>query len=229
MVHAVTLAFAVSVVIDPAMCRQSRTGSAAWQTDGRGGISASTDARTTADLVLNCRVPVPKGVTSVTLQLDRALVSFQPAGSKTNGSGLLLSVGRGCRAELIRVAGEDWIETPRRAWAVKLPRGSRHLEVQVTARDLSAADPLRIDIQGLRVSAGQANDAQACQSAETESNRDGRPEAPGSWEVRPAVGPSPVVHTNRTVRRTGACQTWKLGGQAYRAKRGARRKRARHL
>jgi hypothetical protein len=174
MVHAVTLAFALTVALDPATCRQPRAAAGAWQTDGLGRISASTDARTTAELALKCRVPVPKGVTSVTLELDWMLISFQPSGSKTNGSGLLLSVGRGCRAELIRVAGEDWIDTPPRSWTVDLPPGSRHVDVTVTARDVSDADPLRIDIQGLRVSPRQTNEAQVCQSVENELNRDGR-------------------------------------------------------
>jgi hypothetical protein len=104
-------------------------------------------------------------VTAVTLEFDAALISFQPAGSKTIGSGLLLSVGRTCRAELIRVAGEDWIEIPRRAWSVPVPAGARSVEVRVTSRDSSPADPLRIDLRGLRLTPGAAGGSEACGTA----------------------------------------------------------------
>lgn len=175
MVHPVFLAFAVSIALDPAACRQSHKGAAAtWSADGRGGISTSTAAGTKGEVTLRCRVPVPEGVSAVTLELDRAHISFQPAGSREGGSGLLLMIGRACGAELIRVAGEDWIETPRRAWTAAVPAGSRAVEVTITARDSSNADPLRIDLQGLRLTGGKAQDAQVCQPVQDELNGDRR-------------------------------------------------------
>jgi hypothetical protein len=164
MVHSLFLALAASVALDPGNCRQARAGTAGWMADGHGSMSVSTDAQTTGEVTLTCRIPVPSGATSVTLELDSALISFQPAGSKTNGSGLLLSVGRTCRAELIRVAGEDWISAPQRAWSVAVPRGTRSIEVRVTARDSSAADPLRIDLLALRITAGAVPGSEACNS-----------------------------------------------------------------
>jgi hypothetical protein len=162
MVHPLYLALAASILIDPGNCRQTRASSASWTADGRGSLSVSTDAHTTGDVTLTCRIPVPPGVTSVTLELDAAMISFLPAGSRTIGSGLLLLVGRTCRAELIRVAGEDWIEVTKRAWSLPVAAGTRSLEVRVTARDSSSADPLRIDLRRLRLTAGAVAGSQAC-------------------------------------------------------------------
>jgi hypothetical protein len=128
--------------IDPAHCRQTRLGPGEWASDGRGGLSASLDARTTGELGLRCRIPVSGQ--AVSLALDKVLVSFQPSASKTAGAGLVIE-GGGCRIELLRVAGEDWIETPPRAWIV--PVSGRTLHLTITLRDNSPVDPVRVMLQ----------------------------------------------------------------------------------
>ena len=167
---ATVLAFAAAVTIDPGVCSQRRIGPSEWTSDGRGVLTASTDARTTGELTLRCRVPVPADSTTVTLALDKLLISFQPAGSRTSGAGLVIQAG-GCRIEIVRVAGEDWIETPRRAWTVRT--ASRVLDVTVTLRDNSDKDPVRIDLTGLRLLGGPADDAQVCEPVDDKLNGDG--------------------------------------------------------
>ena len=157
------IALAAAVFLHPGDCRQTRIGPSEWVSDGRGGLSASTDARTTGELTLRCRIPVPAGAGSVTLAFDKALISFQPSGSKAIGSGLVIRAG-GCHIELVRVAGEDWIETPARAWAV--PSGSRSLDVTITLRDNSSENPVRIDLAGLRLLPGTVENAQVCQAVD---------------------------------------------------------------
>lgn len=161
------LLFAVAVLIHPGDCRQTRIGPSEWSSDGRGGLSASTDARTTGDLTLRCRIQVPSGTETMTLAFDKSLISFQPAGSKATGAGLVIRAGA-CRVEIVRVAGEDWIETPARAWAV--PVQGRIVEVSITLRDNSAADPVRIDLTGLRSLPGSAENAEVCQAVDNELN-----------------------------------------------------------
>lgn len=173
MVHLLTLTLALSGSIDPVACRQSGSVTARWAGDGHGGISFSADAPASGEVTLRCRVPVPSGATAVTVAFNRALVSFQPAGSKAAGSGLLLNIGRACRAELIRVAGEDWIEARHRAWSLEVPAGARRIDITLTARDASKQDPIRIDLEGLRISPGQAHNAEICQPVQHELHRDG--------------------------------------------------------
>jgi hypothetical protein len=166
---ATLLALAAAVAVDPGVCRQRRIGPSEWTSDGRGVLTASTDARTTGELSLRCRLPVPADSTTVTLVLQKLLISFQPAGSKTSGAGLVIQAG-GCRIEIVRVAGEDWIETPRRAWTFRAE--SRVLDVTVTLRDVSEKDPVRIDLTGLRLLGGPAEEAQVCESVDDKLNGD---------------------------------------------------------
>ena len=166
---ATLLALASAVTIDPGVCRQRRIGPSEWTSDGRGVLTASTDARTTGELSLRCRVPVPPESTTVTMALNKLLISFQPAGSKTTGAGLIIRAG-GCQIEIVRVAGEDWIETPRRAWSIRT--ASRVLDLTVTLRDNSEKDPVRIDLTGLRLFAGAAEDAQVCEPVDDKLNSD---------------------------------------------------------
>jgi hypothetical protein len=95
------------------------------------------------------------------LRHDNVLVSFLPAASKATGSGVRLEVA-GCEISYLRVAGEDWIESGKRTWNVKLPAATRNVIVRITATDLSAADPMRVDLKGTEISAGEAADAIAC-------------------------------------------------------------------
>jgi hypothetical protein len=161
---------AAAVLIDPAHCRQTRIGPAEWSSDGRGGLSASMDARTLGNLSLRCRVPVPAGAQNATISYDKLLISFQPAGSKAVGGGLLLEAGS-CKIELLRVAGEDWIETPSRAWSV--PVSGRTLDVTITMRDNSVLDPVRVDLTGLRLLPGRAENAEVCQPVDDKLNGNG--------------------------------------------------------
>ena len=162
-----TLAFATAVLIHPGDCRQTRIGPSEWSSDGRGGVSASTDARTTGELTLRCRIPVQPGTKSVTIGFDKSLISFQPIATKNTGSGLVIQAGA-CRIELVRIAGEDWIETPARAWIV--PVHGRMLDVSITLRDSSDKDPVRIDLAGLRLLPGTRENAQVCQPVNDELN-----------------------------------------------------------
>lgn len=157
------LAAAASVALDPAGCRKvssGRTGSAAWESDGKGHLSVSMDVPSAGEVTLECRVRVPSGTATVTVGFDQAHVSFQPSGSKSAGSGLVLQVGPSCRGELTRVAGEDWTEARKRAWSV--PVSGRNVVVRVTAKDNSDKDPVRVDVEGLRVSFEPRADASEC-------------------------------------------------------------------
>lgn len=153
-----------SVMIDPGLCRQvssGRTGAAVWNTDGQNHLSVSLDAPSKGEVSLYCRVPVPAGTGAVTLSFDRTLVSFQPAGSRAPGSGLLLAVGD-CGGHLLRVAGEDWIEARLRRWVAQVVSGRRGVEVRVIVRDVSDRDPVRIDLTGLRLTIGAEEGAERC-------------------------------------------------------------------
>ena len=157
---------AASIFIDPGLCRQStagKTGPSAWATDGRNHLSVSMDARSTGEVSLRCRVESPADADAVTIEFDRALISFQPAGSKATGSGLTLSANS-CHESLVRVAGEDWIEAPHRSWTVKLDPHRREFELRLAVTDNSDRDPVRVDLWGLRVTPGNREDADFCTS-----------------------------------------------------------------
>jgi hypothetical protein len=163
------LALAAAVLIHPGDCKQTRIGPSEWVSDGHGGLSASIDARTTGELTLRCRIAVPPGTDTITLALEKALVSFQPSGSKGTGSGLVIKAGA-CRIELVRVAGEDWIETPPRAWRVR--NTARTVELAITLRDNSDRDPVRVDLTGLRLLPGAAENARVCEPVDHELDGD---------------------------------------------------------
>ncbi|MDZ4800251.1 MAG: hypothetical protein SGI92_19000 [Bryobacteraceae bacterium] len=148
----IMLAAAASVTVDPAACRRTslgRTGGAAWESDGKRHLSVSVDAPSAGDVSLECRIRVPAGTTEVTLSFDHAYVSFQPSGSRQTGSGLRLAANGKPVAEVTRVAGEDWIESRNRSWTVPVTGNS--VVLRIDAHDASTADPLRIDLDGLRV------------------------------------------------------------------------------
>ncbi|MBC8166551.1 MAG: hypothetical protein H7Y20_11850 [Bryobacteraceae bacterium] len=156
---------AAAVAIDPAFCRQvssGNTGAAAWQRDGQGNLSISMDAHSTGEVSLRCRVKLPNLIDAATLEFDHVLISFQPAGTKREGSGLTLFAGD-CRGMLLRVAGEDWIEAPHRAWTTTVAPGSKYVEVTVRLVDNSDRDPVRVDLRGLRVIPGRAGNADVCE------------------------------------------------------------------
>jgi hypothetical protein len=121
------------------------------------------DARSTGEVSLRCRVESPADADAVTIEFDRALISFQPAGSKATGSGLTLSANS-CHESLVRVAGEDWIEAPHRSWTVKLDPDRREFELRLAVTDNSDRDPVRVDLWGLRVTPGNREDADFCTS-----------------------------------------------------------------
>ena len=164
------LALAAAILIHPGDCRQTRIGPSEWVSDGRGGLSASIDTRTTGELTLRCRIPVEAGTDIVTIALDKSLISFQPTGSKGTGSGLVIKAGA-CLIELVRVAGEDWIETPPRAWRV--PITARTVELAITLRDNSDKDPVRVDLTGLRLLPSAAENAQVCEPVDHKLDSDG--------------------------------------------------------
>ncbi len=146
------LAAAAAVAVDPAGCRRTssgRTGAAGWESDGKGHLSVSVDAPSAGDVSFECRIRVPAGARSVSVSFDHAYVSFQPAGSKSEGSGLLLSLGTSTQGALTRVAGEDWIQSRNRSWTA--PVEGKTVTLRVTAHDASDRDPLRIDLDGLRI------------------------------------------------------------------------------
>lgn len=99
---------------------------------------------------MRCRVPVPDAASEVKVELDHTGISFQPAGSREIGSGVVLEA-EGSRIEILRVAGEDWIQTPHRAMVV--PVRERHVGLTVRLIDNSPLLPVRVDIRHLRVSA----------------------------------------------------------------------------
>ena len=138
------------VLIDPAWCRQQSSGPARWQTDGRGTLTASTEARFTGEVVMRCNIRVDQKAAEVLLQFEHVEVSFQPAGSRESGSGLIVEA-EGARLEIIRVAGEDWIQGPHRAVVVPVGKGAREIHVVVRLVDGSERLPVRVDLRGLRV------------------------------------------------------------------------------
>jgi hypothetical protein len=157
------LAAALTFVVDPSLCRQNstgRTGAANWNSDGKDHLSISVDAPSVGDVSLQCSLRIPPGVRSVTLSLEHILVSFQPAGSKETGSGLVMTLGPSCQASVTRVAGEDWIEARSRKWTAVVPEGSRSIVLRVAAHDASSRDPVRLDVTGLKVQFG--NDHSDC-------------------------------------------------------------------
>jgi hypothetical protein len=99
---------------------------------------------------MRCKVRWKEAVSQVRLEFEHAEVSFQPAGSRETGSGIVIEAG-GARLEILRVAGEDWIQAPRRSMAVPLREDSRELEVVVRLIDSSAMVPVRVDLRKLCV------------------------------------------------------------------------------
>jgi hypothetical protein len=129
--------------------------------DGRGNWSASTTARETGTATLRCRVDLASPAAEVNLTISRALVSFLPSSSKDGGSGLTVNAA-GTGINLLRIAGEDWIEVGPKSWHVQLPAPARRVEIVFTLHDPSPRDPVRIDLLGITVSvAGSAPDRQA--------------------------------------------------------------------
>jgi hypothetical protein len=146
------LAAAAVVAVDPGACRKAasgRTGAATWESDGKGHLSVSLDVPAAGEVSLECRIRVPAGATEAVLNFDHAYISFQPAGSRRNGSGLKLTANGKPLGELIRVAGEDWTESRNRSWSVPVTGSS--VTIGITAQDASASDPVRIDLSGLKV------------------------------------------------------------------------------
>ena len=103
----------------------------------------------------------------MTIAIDKSLVSFQPTATKSAGSGLIIRAGT-CTIQLLRIAGEDWIDTPARAWIV--PVQTRVLHVSITLRDNSDKDPVRIDVTGLRLLPGARDNAEVCNAVDDELN-----------------------------------------------------------
>ena len=143
------LALVLPVLIDPAFCRQQSAGPARWQSDGRGTLTISTESKFVGEVVLRCKVSVPEGTKAVMLELDHSEISFQPAGSRETGSGIVIEAG-GARLEILRVAGEDWIQTPRRF--ARIPVHGRSIAVVVRLIDNSPSLPVRVDLKRLRLS-----------------------------------------------------------------------------
>jgi hypothetical protein len=163
-------ALAASVLIDPALCRKVPGSVGTWETDGRGGLSASSGAGTVGTIGARCRIVLPAPAAIVTLHFDRVLISFQPSGSRATGSGLSLAVGDTCAVSLTRVAGEDWMQSANRAWQVTLNPPARAVHVSIALRDVSSTDPVRVDLQGLRISAGSLAHSEVCGPVHPEVN-----------------------------------------------------------
>jgi hypothetical protein len=118
-----------------------------WEIDGKDRLWLSSTPRSTGKIELRCTIPVPENVGAV-LELDSAAVSFVGAATRANGSGLKLTAG-GLEWELLRVAGEHWIEIPGRRGTLT-PTGSK-IVLTLSAIDNSSQDPMRIDVRGLRL------------------------------------------------------------------------------
>ena len=144
MLLAVLLSWEAGSMSGMAQCRTVRSGNigpdTSWQTDGRGRIWLSTTAAQTGTVELRCRI------SQGSIEVDRVHISFQPAGSPATGSGLLIRAGA-LAWHIERVAGEDWIEVRKRSGAA----AGRLLIVR--AEDRSGADPMRVEVEGLRVTA----------------------------------------------------------------------------
>jgi hypothetical protein len=149
------LAASIAGAAGPRDCREKRTGSLGWPVwsfDGRDSWSASTDARNTGQALLRCRLDLPSAVTQAVLHIDHLLVSFVSRGSRQAGGGLSI------RAEsqeipFLSATGEDWIEAGPRSWRLIFDRPVSRVTVELRLIDNSPADPLRIDVRGLRVTA----------------------------------------------------------------------------
>lgn len=153
-------------------CRQNRSasaGSVAWWFDGHGGISASSDARTTGTVTMKCRVRLPSPVHAVTLAHEDVLVSFLPRGTRETGGGFVASITDGrrplCSVNLTRVAGEDWIEAGRLSYSISFEKPLREVTVELKLIDNSDRVPVRIDIRNLTIQSGRSPDARPCPTA----------------------------------------------------------------
>jgi hypothetical protein len=89
-------------------------------------------------------------VPEVILQFEHIEVSFLPAGSRQSGSGVIVEA-EGARLEILRVAGEDWIQSPHRWIVVPVRKGTREIEVVVRLIDGSYQLPVRVDLRRLCV------------------------------------------------------------------------------
>jgi hypothetical protein len=119
----------------------------AWETNGKGWLWISTTAAAFGRIELRCRIPVTPGV-AVVVEMERVFVSFAGAQSRNCGSGVSITA-RDLSWELLRIAGEDWIEAKSRRIVLK-PSGSE-LVLTIAAIDQSNRDPMRIDLHGLRM------------------------------------------------------------------------------
>ena len=102
--------------------------------------------------MLRCRIRVPAAIEQISVELDSSEISFQPAGSRESGSGVVIEAN-GARMAITRVAGEDWIQTPRRSITVAV-KGEVLLLVRLI--DNSAVNPVRVDLRGLRIRSADA-------------------------------------------------------------------------
>jgi hypothetical protein len=142
----------MSVLIDPAHCAQRSAGQSRWETDGRGTLTVSTEAGFTGEVVLRCRVKLPRAAAVVSVAMERLRIAFRPAAAEGGHSGLIVTVA-GRAMEITQVSREDWIESSHRSWQVRLPQPSREVQVEVTAVDDSPLVGVRVDVRGLRISA----------------------------------------------------------------------------
>jgi hypothetical protein len=137
--------------VDMARCRTVRAGQigpeARWETDGKNRLWVSTTARASGRIELQCRIPIVAAA-GLMLELESAAVSFAGAESRDPGSGLTVVLS-GVHWELLRVAGEDWVEAAGRRTPVT--PNSSHLVLTIAALDRSTRDPMRIDLRGLRL------------------------------------------------------------------------------
>lgn len=158
----VALVFAATVLVDPAFCSASGPAQARWTSDGRGSLWASTDGPLTGDVVLRCRVRLAQPASAITIAWDHALIRFTPSSPKTTGDGVRVRVGGRCEIPLVRVTGEDWIETPAREAFIELSVPARTVEFELRLIDRSREVSVRADVLNLRIMTSRTNVAEVC-------------------------------------------------------------------
>jgi hypothetical protein len=138
------------VLIDPAHCRQEPAALSRWQTDGRGTLTVSTEARFQGEVLLRCRVKFSSAVSGVTVDMDRLRIAFRPAALEGGHSGVSITI-EPSTVEFVQVSREDWIEAAKRSWRVDFAQPRKQIDIVVRAIDDSNSVSMRVDLRRLQV------------------------------------------------------------------------------